>query len=606
MKYLVLLLLVTGAHGQEVVTVGTDDECDVTTLSSALSVGNRIIRVTNQVMSLGVTVRFNGEIHGGYANCTDAANDVKSGPNTTISGNTNQPAIRIQPFNNAPVDVVISGLTLMDGVAAGGDHGGGLSIEGPATVMGSDLLITQNEDSGVGVDGSGGAALILSDVEITTNTGTNGGGVLVKNGAQVLIRNGYVHRNTVSGSGGGIELGMGATVTIEDSRVNNNIALGNGGGIHCWVNGQLDINQSTEVANNSARFGGGVSVSSCVAEIQTGDALIPALSLYGINNNQADIAGGGVYVLDSQVTLKGSAGHFLNIIGNESGLPGVGFSGEGVGIYARGAEASVRIINGRIIGNTGNFGVAMSIREQAQLVMKRFAGGCPGTHCSEISGNVANTSVIAAQTCGVIKTFQTLIADNQFAAAMIELEGDEGALCAHLYEGNLFMNNGASGRLFRLDRSVGLDFAFNTVVDPMDTFNIANTNATNQKLTINASIFWNQPGTVIDDDSANSSFSGQCFLVPVPNALPAGFGPVIIADDPAFNDPANLDFRLTFLSPPLDQCDANARRPRHHDMFGVPRGVAITAPTLGYLDMGAFEFNQGAATDVIFYDRFDD
>ena len=128
--------------------------------------------------------------------------------------------------------------------------------------------------------------------------------------------------------------------------------------------------------------------------------------------------------------------------------------------------------------------------------------------------------------------------------------------------------------------------------------------ATLQELNINGSIIWNAPATLISPIGSHT-YSGNCFNMHDINNLPAGFGNTVRTQDPLFTEPANNDYSTTRYSPYADYCDTDLYEPRFHDIIGTVRGYGFVSPILGDYDMGAFEFDDMNANNVIFDDPFE-
>ena len=101
MKNLILFsFLMCPFVAKSFVTLGTDESCNYDsnnyTINQVMSeVGLNEIRITNQKEYIeNIRITTSTTLQGGYADCQDAFNNIKSGV-TTINANNNSPAITI-------------------------------------------------------------------------------------------------------------------------------------------------------------------------------------------------------------------------------------------------------------------------------------------------------------------------------------------------------------------------------------------------------------------------------------------------------------------------------------------------------------------------------
>jgi hypothetical protein len=219
---------------------------------------------------------------------TGIAIDGPGASNLTIDGNK---AITVFSIGSG-VTVGLSGLTISDGLAAGG-AGGAINNAGILTI--SNSTISNNSAAvGGGVYNQGTLTLNDSTIADNTSTGGNGGG----------IDNTY---NTLTGISG--------SLTIENSStISGNSATGLGGGVY----NQLDpvtITAST-ITGNTAATGGGVANSLGTVTISTST----------FTSNSATGAGGAIDNSSGTVTIT-----YSTIGGNTAGL-GNTAGGNGGGI----------------------------------------------------------------------------------------------------------------------------------------------------------------------------------------------------------------------------------------------------------------------------------
>lgn len=606
--------------GYSFVTVGTDGQCDFDESQFQTAVSSETeVRITNQVVYDSINViNHSVTIKGGYNSCNDAVNDNPSNIKTLISGQDSETVVEILTTaagGHAHRVVNLQNLVITDGLSSGSNLAGGVDISGNVDVSISDSNISANvTDSfggGLNIYGYHGATLNLNNVIFETNEADDGGAMYLSSGAVVTINGGTLGSNFVNGNGGGVYLSSNSKINIFNTVISSNTALTNGGGVAC-NNSEIYIDADSLIVNNSANIGGGIeAVNHCEGVIESGNNNIPSDTSAGLISNTGVIYGGAAYVFDSDLLFKGSSNHYVNIKNNTTDT-NVTYS-QGGGIYARG-NSIVTLINTWLEENTSVSGSAISSKEGAVVKMFRQPGTCfAGEKCSLISGNTSSYGTIRTESCGLVKIFTTTITDNIGTYAVANLNGNESSECMSIFEGNLiYSNQGDAGAnassLFQLDRKAGLEFAFNTVTDnPTGViFRLNSTNASEQTLHFNSSIIWNSPSGIFSESNPTNHYSGNCFLLHSSQNVPADFGGIRIYLDPAFNNSANSDYRLTFESPPIDRCDTSLYLPVHHDIISIPRGLHYAPPVLGYHDMGAFEYEDGTyLNDVVFYDRFD-
>ena len=144
--------------------------------------------------------------------------------------------------------------------AAGG--GGGLFHTGRGRSVVRDTVFAGNSADGHGgaVALAGGARMTVRDALFVTNTAdTHGGAFRVESGSHLTlegttVRNNRAGTGAFAGTGGGLSVASGAAAAVTDAVFDHNRATGDGGGIH--TAGDLSINGST-VTGNTAGAGGG-------------------------------------------------------------------------------------------------------------------------------------------------------------------------------------------------------------------------------------------------------------------------------------------------------------------------------------------------------------
>lgn len=213
----------------------------------------------------------------------------------TCKGTTTIPKdVRIRGTRNAT-----SGPPTLDGRAGGSV----VTVASNAAVTIRSLKVTGGEDpSGGGIDNRG--SLTLGDVIVGANAAENGGGVLNRAGASLLLRGGSsVRRNIASARGGGVLNRVGATVRLKgSSAIRLNTASQDGGGVLNAGSAVLILAGSSSIrANRAAGSGGGA---------HTGGTLVLRDSAV-IAGNEA-FAGGGIFLAQGELVGVVCGGNVLS------------------------------------------------------------------------------------------------------------------------------------------------------------------------------------------------------------------------------------------------------------------------------------------------------
>ncbi len=256
-------------RGISFATVGSlsDSACDYDNIQDALDDGETDIRVSWEDAHIE-TVSYDGfddiTIVGGYLTCASAINgnqDINRYSRIQAPAAANQPVFTIT--NSTFGGHVYLENIQLEGGSFTGINGGGLSIEG-------------------------------DNVNLTLN--------------RVIIKDSQIIKSGGTGLGGGMAvLGTGINVMMTDVIIEDNLA-DSGGGIYCTGDtNQLTMSGQSAIRNNLARGinanGGGVHISDgCELTVYSGSE---DFSL-GIDGNQAARNGGGLYINNATVNLKGN------------------------------------------------------------------------------------------------------------------------------------------------------------------------------------------------------------------------------------------------------------------------------------------------------------
>ena len=193
---------------------------------------------------------------------------VDANGNPTNTSENSESVVRSAP--GAPIDSVLSSVTVTAGFRGFENNGGGIQADTPLTI---------------------------DNVRVIGNSATfSGGGISIRNDG-VVVRNSVIEGNTVTSTsfGNGAGVFIAASPTIENTEIRDNAAASRGGGIHIASGSPLLTNLTIE--DNSAVAGGGIS-SNGPDQWQLSNSLIA--------RNDAPANGGGVFVFDGNPTITNS------------------------------------------------------------------------------------------------------------------------------------------------------------------------------------------------------------------------------------------------------------------------------------------------------------
>jgi len=168
-------------------------------------------------------------------------------------------ATRIFNFANTPVE--LSGLTMINGVAAGSTHGGAIIHSGSLTLTGCTISGNTSTMNGGGIASIAGN-LTLRNSTVSNNSCVNGGGGIASlSGSTLTVDKSTISGNTAGGFGGGIVC-VNSTVMLQNSTISGNQALGSnsgagGGGIDTYAGSVITIRACTITGNSAPNVTGG-------------------------------------------------------------------------------------------------------------------------------------------------------------------------------------------------------------------------------------------------------------------------------------------------------------------------------------------------------------
>jgi len=217
-------------------------------------------------------------------------------------------------------------------------YGGGVLLDGAEGIISGGTIIgnTAQRGSGGGIFIQGGdAVLVINRADISGNKAQSGGGIFACGEAGIRVYS-CVMRNNDARAGGGAAL-LNALAVLHDADISGNTAV-NGGGI--LIAASFMSMSGCVIQNNSVTSSGGGIFAGIVDEV-------PAeiiMSDGEIKDNEAEISGGGIYVMNSTFNMTGNS-----VIRNNSAV-------NGGGIYATVRDNINISDNAQIEGNTAKNG----------------------------------------------------------------------------------------------------------------------------------------------------------------------------------------------------------------------------------------------------------
>ncbi len=217
-----------------------------------------------------------------------------------------------------------------------------------------DGKITGATDSGVTIKDAGNTNVLLKDLTIEDNKGTQGGGVHIENSQNVTIDHCTIQNNS----------------TTEVSKNGSDVSVGAGGGVFISDNSHVTIQNGSTIQGNTGTRGGGIYTEHSAVEVK--DSTIA-------NNTATDVPsgasnsnkglGGGIYSYDSALTVTDSTisgneakGSTSTITYNKNGeLSSSTLGNGGGGICAVGKDSNVTLNKVTVTGNKATSNVSSNL-----------------------------------------------------------------------------------------------------------------------------------------------------------------------------------------------------------------------------------------------------
>jgi hypothetical protein len=350
-------------------------------VTTAFELGCAITLANNDSLYPGpdiITIASGADIvfSGPYTGVGNTANPqitspiIINGNGATLRRNTSVPDLRA--FLIGGGSLTLRDMTLRDWRASG--DGGAIFSLGALTL--ENVLLNNNSSllNGGAIFNNTPVSLQMTDTTLTNNTAAaDGGGVSMRGGSGVFT-NVLISSNQAT-TGGGIGMSLSASLQIRNSRVENNIAsdgsaAGRGGGLHSTSTGAIFIEDSSFVGNFAQQDAGGLYSESSNLNIQRSTFDDNSAGANYGNLVQCTVSTGNFTLRNSTIsngTDSGGVGG-MSICSTVSGTTdNVTVSGNsGIGIEARGSmifSSTTIAFNGR-----GIFSTALNSLKDSVLV----------------------------------------------------------------------------------------------------------------------------------------------------------------------------------------------------------------------------------------------
>ena len=567
-----------------VYTVGSssDASCQYTLLQDAIDAANNTlntyeIRVaSNKTYTESLVLDWEDlTIKGGYANCTDASDNVGDNSQTSLD---------------------VTGLNLP-------------------------VMTFRNSDT------STSNTYKIFNFEITGGVGTvtaPGGGInILDSNIRLDLENALIHANTGTKGGGFYAEGFNSAVFIKDTLIILNTAT-NGGGFYCDGLSTLFIFGNSGVSSNNANGtsfdgnGGGLYLTNtCRMDFFSGTAG-GAGDLRGVSGNTANRNGGGLYVEAGSIAklwgyyIFGDWGNNtapVNITNNKANE--AQGTASGGGIYATGSATEVLayatiINNNEVTAGVSSSGAGVSV-DQAKFSLSRLDDkNCWNTQkCNQMIGNKvfganATSAGVQAITGADVTIKNTWISGHHSTSSAFMYAQESTATI----EGNVFTANGGTSA----EGNTSLIYLYGSTSNASIVYNTFVNNQLNTallRINVDPTVLFfanivKESNTVniletVTGGSTNSQF--KCLVV---HENLSFTGSTIMLADPQFANEVNEDFHIASTSPAIDLCGTDYATPAK-DLDETDRGWddLLTGNTSGVVfDAGADEFYPATTADL--------
>ncbi len=566
-----LSLLPAQAGNIDVLSVGTDQNCDYSTIQQAIDAANSdyVVVTTQKIYREHLKVDSKQiALIGGFSNCQAAENLILGETKTTISGD-------------------------LDDDGAG--DGTVLTLTGSGNVEIMGFKITEGHHN------------------------TQAGGVEIRKSADdVSIKNSLILANWAN-SGGGLAVRQSPNVEVRlgnDLFIINNTGNLAGGGVYCddtsYIYTQSHVDNAG-ISNNSTNLsGGGVYLTNgCHMVFQAGRIDHGFLDFRGIAGNQAKINGGGVVVNNgAKMYLTPPAGQTVNVSDNVADSDNNG-TGNGGGVFVSGIDSVFEATNSYMALNSAIKGGAAYVEAEGRFNWYSSAQGCVNKdRCAYIKENYAELQGGGIFVTGNNSEVELVRAAMEFNRADFgtAVYVDESAVFRMDY--SLISRNGNNGAdsfsdfgVIQAHNDAWLNIKHATIADNFAETAVFVTDITPFSINLYNSIVYDASSGLVADISQQQAddFFAFCIMFHEDSGL---YGNDVMVQNPQFKNPQTRDYSIDGLeSLAVDECFELSAYDK--DYLGANTGwddPNVVASGGGF-DMGAFESYDG---DVIFKHGLED
>ena len=508
----------------------------------------------------------------------------------------------------SPAQTIAAPITIDLNVAGTVEIVGGFgTCTDPLPIAGQRTTVSLPSSSAFIIHNAGASTrtFTLQQVALIANAG---GGRLVDVSGRVLLNVDDALLSNGKGTDGGNIRMAGPNVTLfitGGAKIYSGDATNNGGGVHCSGGGTVLLDDGSISDNEADVAGGGVYLDDCSMNVFSGGGSVgcPAGVNLGIACNTAGPGtligyGGGVYATNGAVVnFLGSATERAALTLNRAEYGG--------GLFATGAATDIEFRDADILQNIGLFGGGgVFVDNGAQLLIRSTIANCKSPNgCSRVMNNGTASATgeispggginIAGGADATIRrtTFFANSAGHGFGAALAVT----GAGSTVLLEGDILYAQLA--RPIDVSSGANLTAAFVTAwgnnVGSSATFNVGGAGA-------NVAVF---SSVMLDDQTftpptGGATLYGDCIitrsLANFPLPPDPGSFEVVASAGAVLASPASGSPRLRADSPAIDYCDTFRYTPVDTDIHGEARGLdapAVPNGPFGTYDLGVDEWN---------------
>ena len=543
------------------VSVGIDNDCDFqigsATFQDAINSGAVEIRLATNTTYTPAVISGNGgnlNIIGGYGDCQDANNDVRSNQKSVVNGMSGVAGLQIDGVN-----VNVSGLQIQQA-------DDGLLIANTANIeVVLDRVEINNNGAGIRID-SALVDVFAEDIRIHHNNATNGSGINCNAlSSIVIVGNSSIDHNQAS-IGGGASLSGGCSLTM--------------------VGGDNLTPESGISMNTGEQIGGGVAIFSSTAPGRFvgigGEAVIQGIT-YG-NPNEP-------FLISTNQTLMGAS--------------------VGGGIFAEGPAVNVELTNTAILLNTASQGAGVYANNGANVTLGRTTQKCwseIGCNYLGLNGATQNGGAIYVSGSAQFKATHAQITRNRASAGLAAYVKDVNSVLT--IESSFISKNGDSGNAPYSDdnviqvESAGIAIlAHNTIVDNNSVNQVLRNDGS--ILTLRGSYLYNPNGGPFVSTVNNGAEFFNCLLADDTNNMMTSDVGLMSSTDYAntFINPGSGDYHTLITASGLDYCPQQITT-IDTDIDNELRGYddPNVVNSNGRFDVGAHE---NYASDIIFANDFE-